>query len=161
MNECGTPKEVVLRHFRLVAFAVLALALTAPWTAKADPVAEETFLRSLSQTVQEQPAPTPGDPIPGAGDPAPQQRTCNISRACGDGNTVACTGNYSCANSQRGVTCDGVETACPNYCSMGWTCQDCPSYAFFCWSLKGDCGVTNTGCDGRPQRCLCPLSPQS
>jgi hypothetical protein len=86
---------------------------------------------------------------------------CSISRDCGDGNTVSCVGTYSCAFSKRGVTCSGVETACPNYCEMSWSCPNCPSIPVrSCYSLRGDCGVTGSGCNGGNQPCLCPAQPE-
>jgi hypothetical protein len=134
---------------------VLSLALFA--FAAAPAAADDTnphaaFLQSLAQTVEE---PQEG-PLPGVGVPDPTLKACSVSRPCGDGNTVACTGVGSCVYSQKGVKCDGVEHACPNFCSMGWTCPECPGYVFVCWSLSGDCGVTNTGCDGSAQSCFCP-----
>jgi len=131
-----------------VLFLVLPLALQA--TAASAP--DTAFLRSLAR-----PAAPLLDPLAGPGTPAPSPRTCSVSRDCGDGNTVACTGNSLCAYSQKGVTCDnGPEVACPHYCSMAWTCEDCPNYVFFCASLSGDCGVTADGCNGASQRCICP-----
>jgi hypothetical protein len=149
-----------LRHPRLVALIVLSLALLAPFAAGADPVAEELFLQSLSRGAQA-PAQEPSlqDPVPGINGPAPQQRSCSISRDCGDGNTVACTGTYSCAYSTKGVKCDGAEVACPNFCSIGWTCSQCPSYVSYCYSTSGDCGVTNEGCNGGTKDCACPDIP--
>lgn len=145
-----------MKIYRL-AFVVLAcLSLLSPLTAAAS-VAEEAFLRSLAETAN---TPQIEESPDGFGIPAPALRTCSISRSCGDGNTVACTGNESCANSQRGVKCDTTEYACPNYCSMSWKCGACPTYTFFCWSLKGDCGVTAAGCDGRQKLCLCPSQPE-
>jgi hypothetical protein len=132
--------------FLLLPIAVQATAAEAPDTA---------FLRSLGS-----PGAAPSDPLNGLGTPTPSPRSCSVSRDCGDGNTVSCTGSGSCAYSQKSVTCDGTEVACPNYCTMGWTCESCPGYTYFCWSLRGDCGVTGEACDGRPQRCLCPLHPQ-
>jgi hypothetical protein len=149
-----------VRHSRLVALIVLCLALVAPVAASADRASDELFLQSLSRSVQA-PAQEPSlrDPVPGIGGPAPEQRSCSISRDCGDGNTVACTGTYSCAYSTKGVKCDGAEVACPNFCSLGWTCRACPNYVSFCYSTKGDCGVTNDGCDGNSQECACPDIP--
>jgi hypothetical protein len=138
---------------------VLPLALfafAAAPAAAADANPHAAFLQSLAQTVEE----PQEDPLPGVGVPDPTPQACTVSRPCGDGNTVSCTGTSSCVYSQKGVKCDGVESACPNFCSMGWTCQDCPAYTFVCWSLSGDCGVTNSGCNGQPQRCFCPFEPQ-
>jgi hypothetical protein len=133
--------------------AVLLLALAGTTTANATPAADAAFLQLLAQGAQQQ---TQKDSLAGLGTPAPTYMSCSISRDCGDGNTVACTGNYSCANSTKGVTCDSTEYACPNYCTMGWTCPACPSYFFWCASLTGDCGVTAEGCNGRPKICICP-----
>jgi hypothetical protein len=133
--------------------AVILLALACTTTANATPAADAAFLNLLAQGAQQQ---TQKDSLAGLGLPAPTYMSCSISRDCGDGNTVACTGNYSCANSTKGVTCDSTEYACPNYCTMGWTCTDCPDYFFSCSSLRGDCGVTGEGCNGAPQRCFCP-----
>lgn len=136
--------------------AVLLLALAGTIAANATPTTDAAFLQLLAQGARQQQ--TQEDSLAGLGTPAPTYKSCSISRDCGDGNTVACTGNYSCANSTKGVKCDSTEYACPNYCIMRWTCQSCPNYSFWCHSLKGDCGVTAEGCDGRPKRCLCPLT---
>ena len=145
-----------MKTFRLVVVALAFLSLTSPLAAATAP-SEEAFLRSLAQAAD---APQVEEPPAGFGTPAPSPRTCTITRACGDGNSVGCTGNYSCVNTQKGVKCDTMEYPCPNYCVMSWTCEDCPNYVFSCWSLKGDCGVTASGCDGRPQRCICPDHPE-
>jgi hypothetical protein len=149
------PRRFHMRDSRLSACLLALLLLVAPLAVAALTV-EEAFLLSLARDVPEEAE----DPLAGVGTPDPVNRTCTISRDCGDGNVASCSGTYSCEYSQRGVTCNGTEYACPNYCSMGWTCQDCPSYSFFCWSLRGDCGVTADGCDGRPQRCRCPFTPE-
>jgi hypothetical protein len=138
---------------KLTPMIVLCLSLIVPAAAAADANSDAAFLLSLAQDTSRE------SPLTGVGTPAPAPMSCTVSRACGDGNTVTCTGTSSCVYSQKGVSCNGVETPCPNYCTMGWTCQSCPNYAFWCQSLKGDCGVTGDGCDGRPQRCLCPSSP--
>ena len=134
--------------------AVFVLSLAGTTAAMATPATDAAFLQSLAQDAPQQQAQE--DPLADLGTPPPSYKSCSISRPCGDGNTVACTGNYSCANSTKGVKCDSTEYACPYYCTMGWSCQSCPSYSFWCQSLRGDCGVTAEGCDGRPKRCLCP-----
>jgi hypothetical protein len=145
-----------VRNLPLATILALVLCFGLPVIASADASSEAAFLQSLAQLPEE----SLEEPLPGVGIPAPAAKSCTISRNCGDGNTVSCTGTYSCVHSQRGVSCNGVETACPAYCSMAWSCQACPSYTFFCSSLRGDCGVTNAGCNGQPQRCLCPLTPE-
>jgi hypothetical protein len=135
---------------------VFVLALAGATAANATPAADAAFLQLLAQGAQQQPQ---EDSLAGLGTPAPTYKSCSISRDCGDGNTVACTGTYSCAYSTKGVTCDSTEYACPNYCTMGWTCPvECPGRSYWCYSLKGDCGVTAEGCNGHPMRCLCPAS---
>lgn len=125
-----------------------SLFLAVPSLASGDTLSDAAFLRLLAEM--------PPD-LPSVGIPTPENRACSISRPCGDGNVAACTGSSSCVYSQRGVKCNGVETACPNYCEMGWSCQQCyPPISVFCWSLSGDCGVTNTGCNGGEQTCPCP-----
>jgi len=141
---------------RLALVALAFLALTSPLAA-ATSAADDAFLRTLATSVEE---PQVTEPIEGFGTPAPTPRSCSISRDCGDGNTVSCVGNYSCANSIKGVKCDSTEYACPNFCAMSWSCDECPNYVSTCWSLTGDCGVSNSGCNGRPQRCICPREPQ-
>ena len=86
------------------------------------------------------------------GTPAPTFMSCSISRACGDGNTAACTGNSSCVNSLRGVSCDGVETACPNFCTIS---LNCPRGVLTCASLAGACTTTPNGiaCNGHEHVC--------
>lgn len=145
-----------MKTCRLALAALAFLALTSPLAA-ATSAEDEAFLRTLATSVEE---PQVTEPVEGFGTPAPTPKSCSISRPCGDGNTVSCVGNYSCANSIKGVKCDNTEYACPNYCAMSWTCDECPNYVTTCWSLKGDCGVSNSGCDGRPQRCHCPLQPE-
>ena len=142
---------------RLALAALALLAFTSPLAA-ATSAADEAFLRTLAAASVEEPQVQ--EPLEGFGTPAPSPRACSISRDCGDGNTVSCVGQYSCANSIKGVKCDTTEYQCPNYCAMSWTCEECPNYVSTCWSLTGDCGVTNSGCNGRPQRCICPQQPQ-
>lgn len=146
-----TAPRVFVRFFAGT-FSAAVLCLLA-WTgpAKADTKPDALFLGSL-QKAAELPS-APDDPMSSIGAPAPMFKSCSISRDCGDGNTVACTGTASCAYSAKGVKCDSNEVACPNYCLMSWLCE-CGGRSY-CWSLRGDCGVTNTGCDGRPQ--LCPF----
>ncbi|HYG63525.1 MAG TPA: hypothetical protein VEL74_13165, partial [Thermoanaerobaculia bacterium] len=137
--------------------AALALLMLAGTTAAvASPATDTAFFQSLAEgslPAQQE------EPLAGVGTPEPTFKSCSISRPCGDGNYASCTGNSSCINSQKGVKCDGTEYACPNYCSMSWQCENCPTYVHICWSLKGDCGVSGAGCDGRPQRCICPEQP--
>lgn len=141
-----------MKESRLVVTGlVLILAMASVSGAETGP--DAAFLQSLEETVQA-PASPQGPSHNGA--PAPTPKACSISRPCGDGNTAACTGNSSCIYSAKGVKCDGVETACPNYCAMGWWCE-CGQRT--CSSLRGDCGVTNTGCDGQEKICLCPFFP--
>src|SRR5437588_487345 len=107
MNRAKTAAALL---FLLLPFALQATTASAP---------DAAFLRSLGSPVA-----APPDPLTGLGTPSPSSRTCSVSRACGDGNTAACTGVSSCTFSQRGVTCDGTEVACPNYCTMSWTCSN-------------------------------------
>lgn len=144
-----------MRHAKLFSLVMLLL-LTIPNIVVADQRSDEEFLWQLAQTTQG----IQSEPLDGIGTPAPTQMSCTIERNCGDGNTVSCVGTWECKFSTRGVSCNGVETACPAYCQMGWTCSECPSYSFWCHSLKGDCGVTAEGCDGRAQICRCPLTPE-
>ena len=100
---------------------------------------------------------------PSIGVPEPQlkQQLCTVTRECGDGTQASCTGRFNCGATARGVTCDGVETRCPNYCDISLTCQ-CPHgwFSLFCFSLKGDCQQTSNGiaCDGLERTCesSCP-----
>lgn len=138
--------------------AVFVLALAGTTAAHSLTAADAAFLQSLAESGQ-QPLIQEDDPIAG-GMLAPIYKSCSIFRDCGgedEENVVACVGDYSCADSTKGVTCDSTEYVCPLYCSMQWTCPvQCPGYSYWCSSLKGDCGVTADGCDGRPQLCLCP-----
>jgi hypothetical protein len=138
---------------KLMSAAVfLLLVLAVPSISAAESGHDAAFLASLAQQAQSQAGPsTTQDPLSGLGTPAPVQRSCSISRDCGDGTTAACTGTYSCVTSQTGVNCDNVEYSCPNYCYMEWTC--CNGIAW-CQSFRGDCGVTAAGCNGRPQNCF-------
>jgi hypothetical protein len=129
---------------------ILLVVLTGEGMAFGDDVSKAAFLRSLAQEPHEQ------DPLADILTPSPTPQSCSISRPCGDGNTAACTGSFSCVYSQRGVKCNGVETACPNYCEMGWTCTECvPPMQVFCFSLSGDCGVTGEACNGDSMSCPC------
>ena len=142
-----------MRTAKLVV-AVLLSALAGTTAANAKPATDAAFLQLLAAGGQQQQ--TQEDSLPGVGTPAPTYKSpCSISRACGDGNTVACTGSY-CANSTKGVKCDSTEYACPGFCTMLWSCAGCPNYTFWCNSLRGDCGVTAEGCDGFAQVCVCP-----
>jgi len=88
--------------------------------------------------------------------------TCTASHICGDGNTASCTGFSSCNVTAAGVSCDGVETRCPNYCTVGESCTDCNRFAF-CFSTAGICSVTDDGfsCNGNaPRHCHCPDQQQ-
>jgi hypothetical protein len=80
--------------------------------------------------------------------------SCQISRDCGDGNTVQCSGNASCSVSQKGVTCDGQEVACPNFCQISLNCTECRRIST-CWSTAGDCMFTTFGisCRGIERTC--------
>ena len=115
----------------------------------------EDFLEWLALTVA---APVE-DVVPDLGSPGPISLACSVSRDCGDGNSLACTGNFSCHYSLQGVNCDNTNHPCPNFCSLGWRCGECPGYSFFCFSTYGDCGITNSGCAGEPQVCACPDVP--
>jgi hypothetical protein len=88
--------------------------------------------------------------------------TCTASHVCGDGNTATCSGTSTCSVTQAGVSCDGVETKCPNYCSVVDVCTDC-NYYLFCWSTAGTCSETDDGitCQpgGTPRHCHCPDTP--
>ena len=151
---------------RLTLVTALTLLLSAPLHLGAafgsSPAASPSlaaFLASLAREHGELRATTE---LPAIGTPAPSPRTCSISRDCGDGNTVSCTGSSSCVYSQRGVTCDNnPEVACPHYCSVAESCQDCNRY-ITCWSLAGNCQQTDDGitCQigGTPRHCTCPDS---
>lgn len=147
-------------HTAKLVVAVLVLALAGTAAANATPAEDAAFLLSLAQGAQQQQ--TQEGSLSGVGIPAPTRRStpCSISRACGDGNTATCTGNNFCTFSTRGVTCDSTEYACPNYCTMGWSCPCPDGYLHYqCSSLRGDCGVTATGCNGIPIRCKCGVNP--
>ena len=138
-----------------ILLGLLALGLLA-WTspAGADPGTDALFLQSLEQTA-DLPA-APDVPASSNGAPVPMLKACSISRDCGDGNTVACTGTASCIYTPRGVKCDSRYVDCPHACTMTYWCE-CGNTWKSCSSLYGDCGVTNTGCNGIPQFCaFCP-----
>ncbi len=150
---------------KLILFTAATLLLSAPLhlgavggSSPASPPSVAAFLASLAIGAGQPGAPTER---PAIGTPAPSPRTCSISRDCGDGNTVYCTGTSSCVESQRGVTCDNnPEVACPNYCAIAESCADCNRYVT-CWSLAGNCQQTDDGisCDGgTPRHCTCPDS---
>ncbi|HRC87302.1 MAG TPA: hypothetical protein PK413_16990, partial [Thermoanaerobaculia bacterium] len=141
-----------MRKLLPVVFVALAIGISFSGSLSALTASEEAFLQSLGTSGTQ----LGNDSAPGVGVPEPSLRSCSISRACGDGNTVSCTGTFSCVFSWRGVSCNGNEVPCPNYCSMGWRCSECPLYVFSCFSLKGDCGVSASGCDGNDQECSCP-----
>ena len=48
--------------------------------------------------------------------------SCTASHVCGDGNTATCSGTSTCSVTIAGVSCDGIETKCPNYCSASEAC---------------------------------------
>ncbi len=133
-----------MKQVALVATAVLLIA--AGWSgAAADPGADAAFLDSLAQP--------PPETLPGVGTPEPTLKSCSVSRDCGDGNTVACTGEYSCAYTYRGVRCDGgSEIRCPNFCEI--TVQCCGG-GMTCSSLSGDCHYEGSGisCNGHVSYC--------
>jgi hypothetical protein len=135
---------------------VLSLAASLPVAVHAG--SSDGFFRMLADEARPlQAPPVADDPLAGIGAPAPVYKSCSISRACGDGNTAACTGSFSCANSQKGVTCDGTEHACPNFCVINDGCSQC-NRVLFCSSLRGDCQRTDDGisCNGStPRFCRC------
>jgi hypothetical protein len=134
--------------------AVLAVpAVAAP---SSPSPADLAFLESLAGS---QPLP------PELGVPQPVMKACNVSVECGDGNVAACTGNANCQTTIAGVKCDGVEHQCPNFCTIGQSCQCCSGwYNGFCWSRSGDCEYTDNGiaCNGHEITCeqSCPLCPE-
>ncbi|HEV8578403.1 MAG TPA: hypothetical protein VGX68_04915 [Thermoanaerobaculia bacterium] len=136
--------------------ASLLLVCAAGWAEPPSPSpADRAFLQALAN---------PQEALPGVGTPAPQFKTCSASTDCGDGNTAACTGNSICQVTIAGVKCDGVETKCPNYCSIGMSCQCCNGpYTMFCFSRQGNCQYTSGGisCNGSEITCenSCPDCP--
>ena len=137
-----------MRHVVLVAAVVLLMTAGASGAA-ADSGSDAAFLDWLAQQ--------PADPLPGVGTPEPVPMACSVSRDCGDGNTVGCTGNYSCVYSYRGVRCDnGSEIACPNFCQI--TFPSCCGGGISCSSTSGDCHYIDDGvsCNGYDARCYPP-----
>ena len=141
----------------LTATALLLVALAGPAVADSSASgpspADLAFLQSLAGTEA---------PAPAIGTPAPKSLTCTATVDCGDGNTVTCTGQSICQVTSPGVKCDGVETRCPNYCTIGMTCNCCDgTRTQFCSSRSGDCQRTEDGiaCNGIQRRCICPSCP--
>lgn len=140
--------------------AVLLLAGLAPAWADVSPSpnpSDLAFLQSLADPVAD-----PQELPPAVGTPEPQLKACSVTQDCDGQGSVACTGNSSCQTTIAGVKCDGVETKCPNYCSIVMTCQCCngPNH-FVCWSRRGDCQYTSNGisCNGIEFTCAttCPF----
>lgn len=107
---------------------------------------------------------TPDAGVPAIGTPAPQPTACTISSTCGDGNTAYCSGNWSCEITQAGVSCDGNEVRCPNYCEIAMSCQCCDgALIVMCVSRSGGCEHTSGGitCGGGEITCddSCPICP--
>lgn len=118
----------------VLAFALPALAEDPP-TAKMEPSSP-----AMS------PAQNPSAPevlgLPPVAKPLPAEpRTCTAEWFCGDV-WIMCNGNMSCTvNWYAGaVTCDGVETICPNRCQAT---RGCKCGTISCWSHDGDC---SSGC---------------
>lgn len=142
------------RILTVTALLLVALAGPALADAGAPGPADLAFLQSLAED---------GAPAPAIGTPAPKSLDCTATVDCGDGNTVTCTGQSICQVTNPGVKCDGVETRCPNYCTIGMTCQCCDGTRVqTCFSRSGDCQHTSGGiaCNGIQRRCLCPFCPQ-
>jgi len=140
---------------RLCLFASLALlpALAAAEAVQPSP-ADPIFLASLAE---------PLEPLTGLGTPAPVPMSCSISRACGDGNTVSCTGTTSCQYSIDGVKCNGNNVPCPNACTSGIDCNcNGTPYFGYCISTAGNCQFSPPACDGQVMDCnfLCPFYPE-
>jgi hypothetical protein len=138
-----------MRHVVRFIMAVLLLAAGLSG-AGADPASDAAFLAWLGQQ------PPSAEPMPGIGTPAPVPKECSVSRDCGDGNTVACVGTYSCQYTYRGVKCDGGgEIACPNFCEVRIYC--CGTFTT-CGSTSGDCHYTDNGisCNGYESTCDTP-----
>lgn len=91
-------------------------------------------------------------------DPQIQASSCQISLNCGDGNVVACSGNYQCLKStgQCFVQCDGIQHSCPNACTVYAGCGG--GGAVFCTSCSGNCqqGSESVTCDGNTYNCPDP-----
>jgi hypothetical protein len=132
-----------------VSFLGAALAGAATTSA-----ADAAFLQQLARQPPAQPQP-PELPAPGAPGMVPKE--CSVSRDCGDGNTAACVGDYSCQYTYRGVRCDnGGEIACPNFCEARISC--CGTWTV-CASTSGDCQYTGDGgisCNGYTSYCEIP-----
>lgn len=134
-----------MRYGVLIATVVLLTAVGPPGAA-ADSGADAAFVDWLAQQ--------PAEPLPGVGTPEPVPMACSVSRDCGDGNTAACTGNYSCVYTYRGVRCDnGSEIRCPNFCEI--TYHACCGGGISCSSTSGDCHYTSNGisCNGNEATC--------
>jgi hypothetical protein len=98
--------------------------------------------------------------LPAVRSPEPELKTtCSISRNCGDGKVVSCTGSY-CTNTVRGVQCNGVHHDCPNFCSRSTPCPPC-GQVNSCISLSGNCTDNPVGCNGTSleENCSCPDGP--
>ena len=75
---------------------------------------------------------------------------CTAEHDCGDGNVVSCTGTSTCSQTIPGVECDGVQTQCPNHCTVAIQC----SFGLkACWSTSGNCVQSPPSCNGRPLQC--------
>jgi hypothetical protein len=142
------------------AFLLAALALTPGAQASSPNQSDLAFLQTLADPVE-----VPQELPPALGIPEPQMKACTVTQDCQDGNSVTCNGNSSCQSTIAGVKCDGVETRCPNYCSIGMSCQCCNGpYTTVCWSRSGDCQYTGGGiaCNGHTITCeqSCPFCPE-
>jgi hypothetical protein len=140
----------------IAAVLLAALAATPESYASSPSQSDLAFLETLS---------APQELPPAVGMPEPQLRSCSVSNDCQDSTSVSCVGNSSCQTTIAGVKCDGVETQCPNFCTIGMSCQCCSgSYSGSCWSRRGDCQYTNNGiaCNGHEFTCqtTCPLCPE-
>jgi hypothetical protein len=151
-------KEMPMRAMALLVAVLLVAGLAAPVAAgPATPSpADLAFVRSLAdpQAV----------PLPEVGTPTPQRKSCSASTDCGDGNTASCAGNSTCQVTTAGVKCDGNEVQCPNFCSIGMSCQCCSGfYSGACFSRQGNCQYTSAGisCNGNEWTCatMCPDCP--
>lgn len=135
--------------------AVLVLAAVAS-AASADPVARRAADLAFLDSIAE-PATPPGEvTLPEDGKLDLQSSTCDITSDCGDGTSVSCTGTAICETTIAGVSCNGTEVRCPNFCQIGQSCECCSGpRTGFCWSRRGDCQYTTEGimCDGRTFTC--------
>jgi hypothetical protein len=140
----------------VVMIAGLAAAATA------DPVSPRAADLAFLDSIAEPAASRLGEvTLPEDGKLDLQSSTCEITSDCGDGNSVSCTGTAICKTTIAGVSCNGTEVQCPNFCQIGQSCDCCNGpYTGFCWSRRGDCQYTNEGimCDGRTFTCarMCP-----